>query len=174
MNSITSNRTLVQKVVFPLEIFPLSRAVTVLVDGLFGLAALLIVVALVAHRLEWTVLLLPALIAVQLLFTVGLSYLSAVVGTYMPDIRNTLRVFVRALFFLTPIVWPADRVPERFRFLVDYNPLAFLVNAYRDLILEGELPGLSASLWFSVFAGALCIVGFVVFARLKQNFADVL
>jgi ABC-2 type transport system permease protein len=174
MASIRSNTSLVQKVIFPLEILPLSRAVTVLVDALLGSIMLILVVALLVHRLEWTVLLLPALMAIQLLFTLGLSYLSAVIGTYVPDIRNSLHVLVRAMFFATPIVWPAERVPERFSFLVDYNPLAFLVAAYRDLILEGTLPDLSWTLWFCVFSGALCIIGFVVFVRVKQNFADVL
>jgi len=58
------------------------------------------------------------------------------------------------------------------RFLADYNPLAVLVNAYRDLILEGELPGLESAMWFSLFAAALFIVGLVVFNRVKHNFAD--
>ncbi len=172
MNSIRSNTALVQKVVFPLEILPLTRSVTVLVDALFGSAVLILVVVLLAQRLEWTILLLPLLIAIQLVFIVGVSYLCAVIGTYMPDIRNGLRVFVRAMFFVTPIVWPAERVPENLRFLVDYNPLAFLVNAYRDLILEGTLPDLSAALWFSLFSGTLCVGAFVLFARVKQNFAD--
>jgi ABC-2 type transport system permease protein len=92
----------------------------------------------------------------------------------MPDVRNSLQVIVRALFFLTPIVWPAEAAPESLRFLVDYNPLAFLVMAYRDLILEGTLPDLSATLWFSLFSGALCVGAFVLFARVKQNFADLL
>lgn len=174
MNSIRSNTGLVQKVVFPLEILPLSRAITVLVDAMFGTVMLILVVALLVHRLEWTILLLPALMAVQLLFTIGLSYLSAVIGTYMPDVRNSLRVFVRALFFITPVVWSPDMVPERFRFLVDYNPLAFLVGAYRNLILEGTLPDLSAALWFCIFTAALCSGAFVLFARVKQNFADLL
>ncbi len=172
MNSIRSNTALVQKVVFPLEILPLTRSVTVLVDALFGSAVLILVVVLLAQQLEWTILLLPLLIAIQLVFIVGVSYLCAVIGTYMPDIRNGLRVFVRAMFFVTPIVWPAERVPENLRFLVDYNPLAFLVNAYRDLILEGTFPDLSATLWFSLFSGTLCVGAFVLFARVKQNFAD--
>jgi ABC-type polysaccharide/polyol phosphate export permease len=95
-----------------------------------------------------------------------------VVGTYMPDIRGTLQTFMRGLFFITPIIWPAERAPENLRFLVDYNPLAFLVEAYRDLILEGVPPNLSAFLWFSIFAGALLAGGFFLFVRVKQNFAD--
>jgi ABC-type polysaccharide/polyol phosphate export permease len=65
-------------------------------------------------------------------------------------------------------------VPEDWRFLVDYNPLAFLVESYRRLILDGELPGAEAALYFSLFSVALLVVGFTVFTRLKHNFADLL
>lgn len=173
-NSIRSNTALVQKVVFPLEILPLTTALTNLVDKLFGLGALILVVALVAGRLEWTVLLLPPLLVVQLVFTLGLSYLFAVIGTYMPDVKNALHAFVRGMFFITPIIWPSGRVPQSLHFLVDYNPLAFLVDAYRNLILEGKIPDLQWAFWFSLFAVALCVGGFIIFARTKQNFADVL
>jgi len=107
-------------------------------------------------------------------FSLGLSYLFACIGTYMPDVREGVRVCVRALFFITPIIWTPERLPENFRFLVDYNPLAFLVVAYRDLVLEGAIPDLWWALKFFVFATALCIVGFVVFARTKQNFAELI
>jgi ABC-type polysaccharide/polyol phosphate export permease len=83
-----------------------------------------------------------------------------------------VRLFMRGMFFLTPILWTPDRLPENIRFLVDYNPLAFLVEAYRGLVLEGTLPSLSATLWFSIFAGVLLVGGFFIFARVKQNFAD--
>jgi ABC-type polysaccharide/polyol phosphate export permease len=171
-NSITSNSGLIEKVVFPLEILPLTRAITVQIDKVFGLGVLILVVAFLEHRLNWTILFLPLLIALQLVFGLGLSYLFAVIGTYLPDIREAQRAFVRALFFITPIIWTPDRLPPNLRFLVDYNPLAFLVEAYRDLVLEGAFPTLSATLWFSLFAGTLLIGGFFIFARVKQNFAD--
>lgn len=173
-NSIRSNAALVQKVVFPLEILPLTTAFAALLDKLFGLGVLIVVVALLEQRLQWTVILLVGVLAAQILFTLGLSYLFAVIGTYVPDVRETLRSIVRALFFVTPIIWPAERVPEDYRFLVDYNPLAFLVGAYRDLILEGRLPDMTAFLWFSAFAGALFVVGFAAFVRVKNRFADLL
>jgi ABC-type polysaccharide/polyol phosphate export permease len=171
-NTIRSNTALVQKVVFPLEILPLARAVTIQVDKLLGLGVLILVVAILEHRLQWSIVLLPLLLVLQLVFLLGMAFLFAVVGTYMPDIRGTMQTFMRGLFFITPIIWPAESVPENLRFLVDYNPLAFLVEAYRDLILEGVLPNLSAFLWFSIFAGALLAGGFFLFVRVKQNFAD--
>lgn len=173
-NSIRSNTALVQRVVFPLEVLPLTRAITVQADKVFGLAVLIVVVAVVEGRLNWTILLLPVLIVLQLLFIVGLCYLFAVIGTYLPDIREALRSFVRATFFITPIIWPAGRVPENLSFLVDYNPLAFLVESYRDLVLEGTIPTLASTLWFALFATSLCFVGLALFVRTKQNFADML
>lgn len=173
-NSIRSNAALVSKVVFPLEVFPLSRSVTILADALFGSAVLVLVVAAVERRLHWTVLLLPALMVLQLIFVLGLSYLFAVIGTYMPDVSRILRPFVRAMFFVTPIVWPPERIPESLRFLVDYNPLAFLVNGYRSLVLEGALPNPSAALYFSLFSVALLAGGFFLFVRVKPKFADLI
>jgi ABC-2 type transport system permease protein len=172
VNIIRRNSNLVQGVVFPLEILPMTTIVSSLIQSLFGVGALMLVLMVLEHRLHWTVVLLPLVIVPQLLFTLGLTYLMAVAGAYVPDIRETLRAVVRATFFITPILWPAGKVPEEWGFLVDYNPLAVLVNAYRDLILEGELPGLESAIWFSLFAAALFAVGLFVFDRVKHNFAD--
>ena len=175
VNVIRRNSNLVQGVVFPLEILPLTSVITGLVQSIFGLGALMLLLVLLEHRLpHLTVFLLPLVIVVQVLFTLGLCYLMAVAGTFVPDIRETLRIVVRATFFITPILYPAGRVPEDWRFLVDYNPLAFLVEAYRDLILEGTLPGGASALYFSLFALALFVVGLVVFNRTKHRFADML
>lgn len=173
-NSIRSSTALVQRVVFPLEVLPLTRALTVQVDKVFGVVVLIAVAYFIEGRLYWTVLLLPALIVIQMLFVVGVCYTFAVVGTYLPDVREILRPFIRAMFFITPIIFPAGRVPEEFSFLVDYNPLAFLVNAYRDLVLSGTVPSLTSTLWFTLFAAALCFCGLALFVRTKPNFADLL
>jgi ABC-2 type transport system permease protein len=173
-NVVRRNSDLVQKVVFPLEILPLTTVITSLVQSVFGVGAVMLVLMVLEQRLNWTVLLLPLVFVLQLLFTLGLGYLMAVVGTYLPDIRETLRAVVRVTFFITPILWPTDRLPEDWQFVVDYNPLAFLVEAYRNLILDGELPGGMATLYFSLFTLVLVTVGLVLFNRVKHNFADLL
>lgn len=175
INSIRRNTALVQKVVFPLEILPATKAVSTVVDKLFGLAVLIAVVGVIEGRLNWTILLFPVIFAVQLIFTLGLSYLFAVVGTYLPDVREMLRSVVRVSFFATPIIWPKELAEERgLGFLVDYNPLAFLVGAYRNLVLDGEFPDPTSFILFSLFATALFVIGFAVFARVKRQFPDLL
>jgi ABC-2 type transport system permease protein len=175
VNAIRRNSDLVQKVVFPLEILPLTQVIaSFILRNVFGLGALIVVLWVLEQRLHWTAFLLPLVMVPQLLFTLGLSYLMAVAGTYLPDVKETLRAVVRATFFITPIIWPPERLPENLRFLVDYNPLAFLVEAYRNLILDGVLPNNTTLIYFSLFAAALFAVGLAVFNRVKHNFADLL
>ncbi len=174
VGSIRSNSTLVQKVVFPLEILPLSTAVTAVLDQIFQFSALAVLILILGTELQWTMLLIPLLMIPQLLFYLGLGYLGSVVGTYLPDVQETLRAIVRAMFFLTPILWPVSMVADRkyLSLVVDLNPLAYLVGAYRALVFEGRLPDGLATLYFTLFALALCFVGFLLFTRAKRHFAD--
>src|SRR5215211_7155148 len=172
LSVITSNAGLVQKVVFPLEMLPFTNAVASLADKIFGVGALVLIVFIVQHRLHWQVLLLPLIIVLQLLFVLGLTYMMAVIGTYVPDMGEVLRPIIGGTFFLTPILWPPDMLPENLRFIEDYNPLAYLVNAYRAMILEGALPGGLATLYFTLFSVALFLAGFALFVRFKPGFAD--
>ncbi len=174
VNIIRASSGLIEKVIFPLQFLPFTSAVVAFIDKFFGLGALLVVVLVLEHSLHWTVLLLPLIVIPQLLFILGLSYMMAVAGIYLPDVGEMLRAIVRATFFITPIIWPPSMVPEHLSFLVDYNPLAYLVGAYRDLILAGELPGATATLYFTLFSAALFVVGFALFVRLKANFVDLL
>jgi ABC-2 type transport system permease protein len=174
VNVIRRNRNLVQGVVFPLEILPVTTVIASLVQSLIGVGALMVIFAVLEHQVHWTVVLLPLVLVPQLLFTVGLCYLMAVAGAYVPDVREALKAVVRATFFITPIIWPISRMPEDWRFLVDYNPLAILVEAYRDLILEGELPSGMGYSYLFLLGLALFVLGFVVFNRVKHNFADLI
>lgn len=174
MNSIRGNSGLVQKVIFPLELLPFTNAIASMIDKFFGIGALLIVVLAFGQPLHPHVLLLPLFVVLQVVFILGLTYLMAVFGTYLPDLDEVMRPIIRGMFFLTPIIWTPDRLPEGIRWLVDYNPLAYLVEVYRDLVLRGEIPGGLSTLYFTIFSVALFIVGFTLFVRVKPRFADML
>lgn len=174
LNTITGNKGLVQQVVFPLELLPLANVITSMIDKVFGLGALLVVLLVFGRELHWTISLLPLIIVLQLVFVLGLTYFMAVLGSYLPDVAEMTRPVIRGMFFVTPIIWTPDRLPEHLRWVVDYNPLAYLVEAYRDLILNGELPGEMATLYFTLFSVALFVAGFALFVRLKPRFADLL
>ena len=172
MNSIRGSSGLVQKVIFPLEILPFTNTIASMIDKFFGVGALLIVAVLFGRDLYWTAFMLPFVVLLQVLFILGLTYIMAVLGTYLPDIGEVMRPFIRGMFFLTPIIWTPDRLPEEIRWVADYNPLAYLVNAYRETVLFGTFPGGLSTLYFTLFSVALFVFGFALFNRLKGGFAD--
>ena len=172
LNSIRSNAGLVQKVVFPLEILPFTNAIASMVDKVFGFGALLIMLLLFGRMLHPTLLYMPVIVVLQVIFILGLTYIMAVLGTFLPDVGEVMRPVIRGMFFVTPILWPAGRLPDSLSWIEDYNPLAYLVNAYRGLILWGELPGALSTLYFALFSVGLFIVGFALFVRLRPRFAD--
>ena len=172
MNSIRASSGLVQRVVFPLELLPFTNAMASMVDKFFGVVALLIVARLFGYELQGLLVLLPIVVVLQTVFVLGLTYIMAVLGTYVPDLGEVMRPVIRGMFFLTPILWPPERLPESIRWVVDYNPLAYLVNAYRDLVLFGEPLGGQATLYFTLFSVVLLVGGFALFVRAKWGFAD--
>jgi len=181
-NTIRRNSTLVRKMIFPIEILPLTTSVTSMADKLLGLGVLVAVLGFLGYVLQWpgyalywTLVLLPVFVLLQLLFNTGLSYLFSVIGAYLPDVRETLRAFVRAMFFVTPIIWPVERVEgTKFEWVVRYNPMAYVVEAYRDLIINGEVPGATGTFWFTLLAVTVFVVGFVLFNRVKKQLADLI
>ncbi len=181
-NIIRRNSTLVQKMIFPVEILPLTATITSMADKLLGLGVLAAVLAFLGYVLQWegyglhwTLVLLPALIFIQLIFITGLSYIFTVIGAYLPDVRETLRAFVRAMFFFTPIIWPVSRVEgTKFEWVLTYNPMAYVVQSYRDLIINGEVPDLAPTLRFILLSVVLLAVGFALFQRVKKQFADLI
>lgn len=173
--SIRGNRSLVKKVVFPLEILPLSTAATAFITQLFGFAALIFLVLLFEGGLQWTLLLLPLIAIPQLMFMVGVGCLMSVAGAYLPDLREAISALVRVMLFATPIIWPAELAYENgLGFIVDYNPLAILVEGYRGLVLDGNLPDMLAFSGFSLFALALLVIGGALFIKAKRHFADMI
>lgn len=170
---IRQNSALVRRVVFPVGILPLTSTASNLIDQLFGFAALLVLLPIFGSPLHLTILLIPLVMVPQFLFNLGLGYLGAVAGTYLPDLQETVKAVVRVTFFVTPVIWPPELAEEKnLGWLVDYNPVAILVEAYRALVLEGRLPDLAQGLWFTLFSAVLCAAAFWLFTKARGSFGD--
>ena len=171
---VTCNTNLVKKVIFPLEVLPLSQ---VMATFLVGQAWFLLLFAGAWGILDfvgWTMLLLPVVLLPLTLFTLGVSYFVAAMGVFVRDTQYVMGVILQILFFATPIFYPMDAVPERFRWILEYNPLTVFIEQARNVFLYGKLPD-----WEFLGIAALisCVVlqmGYFFFVRTKRGFADVL
>jgi ABC-type polysaccharide/polyol phosphate export permease len=171
--SLVHHGNLIRNARFPAKVLPTTVVVSGIVNEGIGLVLLLVVLSL-TQGVPPTALVLPVVLLLQVLFTLGLSLLLSAVHVFFRDVEQLVRVGLLVWMFITPLFYPESQVPERLRWVVEANPLAHLVRMYRAVLLEGRLPGLGEVAVFSAWTVATMGVGYAVFTRNHHKFADVL
>jgi len=172
--ALIENVNLVKRVVFPIEALPVNMALSALVQQMIGTIILIVATLLVLHTLHPTLLLLPLLMAPQLLATIGLGLLMASLGVFIRDMPQFNQLALSTWLYLTPIYYPENLIPSRFLWIVNLNPMAPLIRSYRRILLEGHAPDWRGLIITFVFALICFIFGYWWFERTKKAFADVL
>ena len=171
---VVGNPNLVKKVIFPLEILPLSQAIASFAVGMVWFLLLFLGTVFVFGKISFTMLLLPLILFPLFLFTLGVSFFVSSLSVYVRDTPYLVGVLLQILFFMTPIFYPIAAIPERFRWPLRLNPLTLLIEEARKVFLYGELPDwrfLGAAFLISLLVLHL---GFLWFHKTKKGFADVL
>lgn len=171
---ILSNVNYVKKVLFPLEILPCVAVGSALFHALVSFAVLIAVQLLRHQALPWTALLLPLVIGPFLLMTLGFAWLLAAIGVYVRDIANTTGLVTTALMFFSPVFYPVSALPLEYRGYLALNPLTFVIEECRRLLVLGTPPDLGGCAILAAGGMAICWVGFWVFQKTRRGFADVL
>lgn len=171
---VLSNVNYVKKVVFPLEILPWVAFGAALFHACISFGVLLLAMLVLQHQLSWTVVLFPLMLAPLALGTLGVSWFLASLGVYIRDIAQITGMIVTVLLFLSPVFYPISALPEKYQWVANLNPLAFVIESSRSVLLFGEIP--SFTHWFVLmFASALLAwLGFFWFQKTRKGFADVL
>jgi len=172
--SLVNNVQLLNKVYCPREVFPLASVVIASIDSLvagvvFGVLLLKFGV-LPAPTSVWV----PALLAIQVAFTVGVTLLISAVVVYLRDLRHALPIVLQLGLFVTPVAFPLDVVPTSLRGLyVALNPLAAVIDAYRRTVLFGQPPRLGLLAIAAAGAAVTVLGGYLGFKRMEAAIADV-
>ena len=170
--AITDNSSLVKKLRFPAEILVVAVVLAAQLHEAIAAALFLGVLAFLGD-LTWAGLpLLLLAVPLQIALTLGLGLLLGSVHVFFRDIAQVLGMVFTGWFYLTPIVYPASLVPERWRGWIELNPLTPLVGLYRQAFLGGKaalVPGTGA---LALVAAVLLFAGFLLFRRLKTAFVD--
>lgn len=172
-NSVIDNSALVTKVFFPRILLPASAVFAALID--LAIASLILFGLLLFHQMPLTTELffLPLVLALLLVFTLGVGQLFAALNVNYRDIKHALPFFVQLWMFASPVVYPLSMVPERYHWLVSLNPIAGIIEATRAIIAGRPIPwdwlGISCIVTVVVF-----VVGVWYFHRTARRFADVI
>ena len=170
---IIGNRNYVKKVVFPLETLSVSKLASVLVDSLFSLFILQLGIIIILGKLSWMIIFLPLMYLPLIFLCLGLGWFLASLGVYIRDIENLTSVIVRMLLFLTPIFYPISLIPENIRIIIYLNPLAFIVNHFRRVLIFEQMPDWGGYLILTGVMFVICMSGYIWFMKSKKTFADV-
>ena len=172
-NSLVSNMSLVQKVYFPREVLPLASLLAGLID--LGFASLVYLGLLILYRWPLTiaVMWIPLLLAIQLLLMIGVSLFLAAIMVFYRDVRFVLPLLLQIWFYATPIVYPIALIPERFLPIYSLNPMAALINSYRQVLVHGQAPDFTLNSLGLLVAIAIFFLGYRFFKAKEREFADV-
>jgi ABC-type polysaccharide/polyol phosphate export permease len=172
--ALTDNAAMVKKTVFPIETLVLSIVLAAVVNQLIAFAVFAVYLAAIGHlALPWVLLAVPALV-VQAALTFGLGCLVATVATFVRDVVPVVGIVLTVVFYSTPVVYPAELVPERLRFLIEGNPVAHLTAWYRDAFTLHRLPEAGSVVFLTLFTAAAMAAGLTLFRRARPHFADLI
>lgn len=171
---ILSNTNYVKKVVFPIEILPVITMGAALFHSFISLGVLLATLALLNGYLHWTAAFIPLVLLPLVILTAGLAWILASLGVFLRDVGQTIGIVTTVLMFLSPVFYPVTAVPARFRPFIMANPLTFIIEQARDVLILGNLPdwmGLGA---YTMAAIVIAWAGYSWFQKTRKGFADVL
>ncbi|MEM7028480.1 MAG: ABC transporter permease [Chloroflexota bacterium] len=170
--SIIKSREIVRQSGFPLAVIPVTSLLTNLLDFVLAFPILLYFLYSGGASLTKTVVFFPLVIVVQFLFMLGLAYLLAALQVLFHDTRHIVRVALQLGFFVSPIFYDASVVPEKYMLFYRLNPFAPIIDAYRDVLIDGVPPNFNALLVISGLSLLLIYFGYTFFAKTRDRFVE--
>ncbi|WMJ08364.1 ABC transporter permease [Nitrosomonas sp. sh817] len=171
---ILANVNYVKKVIFPLEILPLVALGSALFHAGISFLVLISFLLIINHPLHLTMLLLPIIVLPFVLLTLGLSWMLTSIGVFVRDIGQFIGLLLTMLLFLSPIFYPASALPESIRDYLFLNPLTFIIEQARSVILYGQMPDWMGLIVYYALAAFIAWMGLTWFHKTRKGFADVL
>lgn len=171
---ILSNVSYVKKVVFPLEILPVIAMGAALFHCLVSLSVLLAAFTIFNGYLNWTVVFIPLVMMPLIIFTLGVAWILASLGVFLRDVSQTIGIITMVMMFLSPVFYPVTALPESFRPWLLANPLTFIIEQAREVLIWGNLPDWSGLGLYTLVATAFAWAGYAWFQKTRKGFADVL
>jgi lipopolysaccharide transport system permease protein len=172
VGSLTANSTLITKVYFPRELLPFAAILVSLVDFAVGAIVLAGLMAWYHVGLHWTILLLPVVVLVQMIFTAAVALLLSMGNLFYRDVKYLIEILITLWMFATSVVYPVNRVGGNLAPILALNPMTPIIDAYRSVLLHGQLPAFGPFAGAALFAVVLLAASWLAFHRAEFQFAE--
>lgn len=170
--SILSNADIIKKVYFPRIILPISTVTSCLVN--FLISCLIILLFCLGSGLGVTIqiLWLPVIALIQYVMLLGFTFILSAVEMYVRDIEHIVNFILSMAFYVTPILYTPDIFPSNLSWILKLNPMAYLVDAYRNIFFYQKKPNIASLGIISIFSIIIFLVGYFIFEKLQKGFAE--
>jgi lipopolysaccharide transport system permease protein len=169
--SLVSNSSLLTKIYFPRMILPAAVALSTAIDFLVSSVLLVGFMVYYGVPVGWNLLLWIVLLLVLMLLSLGLGTFFAALNVKYRDVKYALPFFIQLLLFVTPIIYPVSLVPERYRWLLSFNPLGAVIDAFRRAAVSQAIDWGALGVAVAITL-ALLVVGVAYFRSTEKAMAD--
>ena len=114
----------------------------------------------------------PIILLAQYLFVLAISFVLSCITVYFRDLQHLIGVALQLLFYATPIVYATDTIPEGFKWILNINPMTYVINGYRDVFYNQVTPNIYSLLILIITSIILCVIGYLIFNKLQKGFAE--
>ena len=171
-NVFLDNANLLKKLSFPRLCLPITVVINACVNFLIVFGLFTVFLIFTGHFPGWPMLAMLPLLLIQIAFSAGLGISLGVLNVFFRDVGQFFGIFLQFWFWLTPIVYPLNVLPETIRPLMLLNPMAPLINAYQGILVHAKWPD-----WFTLWPiGILsilfCLLAFRLFRRHAGDMVD--
>lgn len=173
-NLIIANTSYVKRVVFPLDMLVWSMTLSALFHTAMNALVLLVLQLLSNGEIHATALLFPIVMLPLIVLTVGVGWFVSALGVFLRDIGQVVGVVSAAMLFLSSAIVPLQSVPEHYRWVFQLNPLTFIIDQARQVVIWGGYPDWKGLALYSLAALAVAIAGHMFFQKVRRGFSDVL
>ena len=171
---ILTNVSYVKKIVFPLEILPVVAMGASLFHAAISLLVLAAAMLLFNGFLPWQALFLPLVLLPLVVLALGLAWLLASLGVFLRDVAQPIGLAMTILLFASPVFYPVSALPAEVRPWLILNPLTFIIEQARAVLISGRLPDMAGLLVYSCVAAIAAWIGYGWFQKTRKGFANVL
>jgi len=171
---IIAHSNYVTKVVFPLELLSIMTLGNAILHSLLSLVILLLALFLFYGTLHWSVLFFPLIYIPLSLYSLGLSWFLSSVGVFIRDMGYFITIVIQVLFFMTPIFYPVNSVPQPYRTILSLNPLTGIIDNARNVLVFGKPIQWEWWIISTLIGAGFSFLSLLWFKKSKHAFADVL
>ena len=170
--TIIENGAIIKKVFFPREILPISVVTAECVNFFISTIIILALVLISGLGVTWHIVFYPVVLFVLYLFLVAMSFVISSITVYVRDIQHFIGIGIQLMFYATPIAYASSRVPENFQWVVKLNPVAYVIEGFRNIFIYHQVPNLTGLGIIALISVGLFIINYAIFQKLQKNFAE--